>query len=161
MILENTFCSISDMVDHIFPLLSYFKHLIQRIYWPSIDRIPNVRVPLLFIVGLSDEIVPANHVSRLFEAAKAAAFKQMYQVHGGMHNDTWYKGGKDYIYAIKDFIDKAQDHRANNKGGNEASGSNRIANTNNSNSNSNAANYSGSQSMLNQGGSVGVANSGA
>lgn len=28
MILENTFCSISDMVDHIFPLLSYFKHII-------------------------------------------------------------------------------------------------------------------------------------
>jgi hypothetical protein len=25
-----------------------------------------------------------------------------------MHNDTWFKGGKDYIYAIKDFIDKAQ-----------------------------------------------------
>lgn len=75
MILENTFCSISDMVDHIFPLLSYFKHIIQRIYWPSIDRIPNVKVPLLFIVGLSDEIVPASHVGRLFEAAKSAAFK--------------------------------------------------------------------------------------
>ena len=28
-----------------------------------------------------------------------------------MHNDTWLKGGKDYIYALKDFIDKAQDHR--------------------------------------------------
>jgi len=62
MILENTFCSISDMVDHIFPLLSYFKQIIQRIYWPSIDRIPKVKVPLLFIVGLNDEIVPPNHV---------------------------------------------------------------------------------------------------
>jgi len=30
-----------------------------------------------------------------------------------MHNDTWYKGGKDYIYAIKDFIDKASEHNQN------------------------------------------------
>ena len=30
-----------------------------------------------------------------------------------MHNDTWYKGGKDYIYAIKDFVDKAGEHGAN------------------------------------------------
>lgn len=30
-----------------------------------------------------------------------------------MHNDTWFKGGKDYIYAIKDFIDKAQELKVN------------------------------------------------
>ena len=69
LILENTFCSIADMVDHIFPLLSYFKHLVQRIYWPSIDRIPNVKVPILFLVGMNDEIVPSNHANRLYEAA--------------------------------------------------------------------------------------------
>lgn len=78
MILENTFCSISDIVDHIFPLLSYFKNIIQRIYWPSIDRIPNIKVPLLFIVGLNDEIVPPNHISRLHDAATKAAFKSIY-----------------------------------------------------------------------------------
>jgi hypothetical protein len=50
-------------------------------------------------------------VTRLYEAATQAAFKQIYQVQGGMHNDTWFKGGKDYIYAIKDFIDKANDHK--------------------------------------------------
>lgn len=30
-----------------------------------------------------------------------------------MHNDTWLKGGKDYIYAIKDFIDKATEFKLN------------------------------------------------
>ena len=30
-----------------------------------------------------------------------------------MHNDTWFKGGKDYIYAIKDFIDKASEFKLN------------------------------------------------
>lgn len=96
-----------------------------------------MKVPLLFIVGLSDEIVPASHVGRLFEAAKSAAFKQMYQVHGGMHNDTWFKGGKDYIYAIKDFIDKAQDHRANNKSGSNTGDATRVSGNNQPNSGAN------------------------
>ncbi len=104
------------MVDHIFPLLSYFKSFIQRIFWPSIERIPNVKVPLLFIVGLNDEIVPPTHVQRLFDSARGAAFKSIYQVAGGMHNDTWFKGGKDYIYSIKDFIDKATEFRSSKEG---------------------------------------------
>ena len=33
-------------------------------------------------------------------------------VQGGTHNDTWLKGGKDYIYALKEFIDKCQEYRA-------------------------------------------------
>ncbi len=63
------------MVDHIFPLLSYVKHLLLRMHWPSITRIPKVRIPMLFVVGTSDEIVPPHHAGRLFEAAKSAPFK--------------------------------------------------------------------------------------
>lgn len=111
LILENTFTSISDIVDHIFPMLSYFKHIILRMHWASIERIPRVRIPMLFVVGGNDEIVPPPHAGRLFEAAIMAPLKQMHQVPTGMHNDTWVKGGKDYIYALKDFIDKANEHR--------------------------------------------------
>ena len=66
---------------------------------------------MLFIVGNNDEIVPPPHSGRLYEAAVVAPFKQMHQVPDGMHNDTWLKGGKDYIYALKDFIDKAKEYR--------------------------------------------------
>lgn len=78
LILENTFVSISEMVDRIFPIFTHFKKLIQRIYWPSIDRIPKIRVPILFIVGSLDEIVPSVHTNKLHEAATSAAFKQVY-----------------------------------------------------------------------------------
>lgn len=57
------------MVDSIFPFLKFFKNLILRMYWPSIDRIGEIEVPILFIVGLQDEIVPPTHVQRLFDAA--------------------------------------------------------------------------------------------
>jgi len=111
MILENTFTSISEIVDHIFPLLSYFKKIILRMYWPSIERITRIHIPMLFVNGTADEIVPPGHVQRLYEAAKQAPFKVMHTVNGGMHNDTWLKGGKDYIYALKDFIDKCSEQR--------------------------------------------------
>lgn len=39
IIIENTFTSISDMVDKIFPFLKYFKLLIQKNFWNSISRI--------------------------------------------------------------------------------------------------------------------------
>jgi fermentation-respiration switch protein FrsA (DUF1100 family) len=108
------------MVDHIFPWLTYFKTFIQRIFWPSLERIPSIKTPILFLIGTNDEIVPPSHGQRLHEAATSAAFKQIYMVQGGMHNDTWLKGGKDYIYAIKDFIDKAFDHRAQKEAQNQA-----------------------------------------
>ncbi len=106
MILENTFTSISDITDDIFPHLKFFKKLILRMFWPSDKRIPNVRVPMLFIVGTHDEIVPVHHTKKLHDAATNAIFKQYYAVQGGTHNDTWLKGGKDYIYVLKDFLEK-------------------------------------------------------
>ena len=38
LILENTFTSISDMIDYLLPVFKFLKFL-QRNYWPSIDRI--------------------------------------------------------------------------------------------------------------------------
>lgn len=35
IILENGFTSISDMVDHLMPMVAKFKWLIQRIYYPT------------------------------------------------------------------------------------------------------------------------------
>jgi Iap family predicted aminopeptidase len=58
-----------------------------------------------------------------------------------MHNDTWYKGGKDYIYAIKDFIDKASEYRMNRD---------------NPNRNSIGAASGSGPNMPNQGGSSGA-----
>lgn len=57
-----------------------------------------------------------------------------------MHNDTWFKGGKDYIYAIKDFIDKAQELKVNRD-------------LTISNNNNRASGFNNNQSMPNQGGS--------
>ena len=61
LILENTFTSIGDMVDKLMPMVAFFKKFIQRIFYPTIDRIGKVNTPILFIRGIKDEIVPADH----------------------------------------------------------------------------------------------------
>jgi fermentation-respiration switch protein FrsA (DUF1100 family) len=76
---------------------------------------------MLFVLGTNDEIVPPHHIYRLHEAATSAPFKKLHQVLGGSHNDTWLKGGKDYIYAIKDFLVKAQEQKPDSNT-NQASG---------------------------------------
>lgn len=77
------------MVDAIFKFLSLFKHLILNINWPSLDRIPNVETPILFIKGEKDEIVPPDHTERLYEAASKSIYKKIYKIPEGHHNDAW------------------------------------------------------------------------
>ena len=52
IILENTFTSIADLIDIMFPKLAFMKKLIQRNYWPSVDRINQINKPILFIMGI-------------------------------------------------------------------------------------------------------------
>jgi fermentation-respiration switch protein FrsA (DUF1100 family) len=66
LILENTFTSISDMIDAIMPIFKYLKFL-QRNHWKSIERVPHIEKPILFIRSLRDEIVPTIQMVRLFK----------------------------------------------------------------------------------------------
>ena len=67
------------MVDRLMPLVANFKWLVQRIYYPSIERVGKITAPICFIRGLRDEIVPAAHSKQLFEKASSAKFKVMYE----------------------------------------------------------------------------------
>lgn len=53
IILENTFTSISDMVDSIFPVLSPFKFL-QKNHWKSLELIDKIKIPIMFIMSMKD-----------------------------------------------------------------------------------------------------------
>ena len=59
LILENTFTSISDMVDTLFYFVGYFKFLILKIEWDSKTLLQTQKLPMLIITGDQDELVPA------------------------------------------------------------------------------------------------------
>lgn len=106
IIVSNTFTSIEDMVGAIYPLLDwkFIRKRLLRLQWRSISHIRRVRFPILFIRGLRDEIVPADHILRLRDAAELSSRVLVETVPNGMHNDTWMKAGEDYFRWLSDFI---------------------------------------------------------
>ena len=105
------------------------RHLL-RLHWCSIEHIAHVsvrhprtsapepssalcqaratQVPLLFIIGQRDEIVPPHHSGSLQQAAAAAPLIHVRKVPDGMHNDTWIKAGPDFVRWLGDFIRTAE-----------------------------------------------------
>ncbi|CCI50486.1 unnamed protein product [Albugo candida] len=98
VILENTFLSISSMVDAIMPALRYFKSIVLRIEWNNEARITQVSQPTLLIAGTADELVPHFHMQRLHTILQSInANVVWYAVENGTHNDTWLRGGHRYF----------------------------------------------------------------
>ncbi len=51
VIVENTFLSISAMVDTLMPFISFAKDLVLRIGWKNEELIKDLSIPILFIAG--------------------------------------------------------------------------------------------------------------
>jgi len=108
LILENTFSSMGDMVDHLFPMVKNFKRFLLKNNWPSKSKIKNVSLPILFISSSNDELVPFHHMELLYSLASKAIFKQKYIVIGGTHNESWQRYPKEYLNEIDTFFNKCQ-----------------------------------------------------
>ena len=108
IIVENTFESIGHMVDILFPFLSPFKDVLLRNKWDSTALAGKLSVPVLYISGDSDEIVPSEQMKDLYRKSKESSrLPRLHSVKGGTHNETWLQGGKDYWLAIKHFMQDA------------------------------------------------------
>ena len=53
LVVENTFTSISDMIDAIMPVFKFVKFL-QTNHWTSISRISQITMPILFMKSMQD-----------------------------------------------------------------------------------------------------------
>lgn len=107
VIVENTFMSISAMVDSLMPWAAYFKHLVLRIDWNNYDKIKEIRKPVFFIGSEYDEIVPPMQMRSLFNAAVHAAAKDFYLVADCGHNNAWDVAGLQYYKRLKEFLIKS------------------------------------------------------
>jgi len=82
LIIETPFASIREMAKLVFPFLPIGPFLRTR--YDTLEKIRQVRGPLLILHGDQDDIVPYAH-----------------------HNDTFFVGGDPYFAALKDFIERA------------------------------------------------------
>eukprot|EP00600_Ochromonadales_sp_CCMP1393_P003049 CAMPEP_0174988760 /NCGR_PEP_ID=MMETSP0004_2-20121128/20317_1 /TAXON_ID=420556 /ORGANISM="Ochromonas sp., Strain CCMP1393" /LENGTH=432 /DNA_ID=CAMNT_0016242037 /DNA_START=31 /DNA_END=1329 /DNA_ORIENTATION=+ len=104
VVVENTFLSVSAMVDVIMPFLSRIKQFVLFMEWHSHVKITGLTMPFLFISGDSDQLVPPRHMRELYELAAKCSFKEFYSVLGGTHNDTFELAGMEYYHRLRDFI---------------------------------------------------------
>jgi len=105
LIVENTFLSISKMVDKLLPFLTPFKFLVLKIGWDSERIAPRISLPLLYLAGDRDELVPFSHMKELYTlSSKSSTFSRMHIIRGGTHNDSWSIGGKEYYAQMRAFV---------------------------------------------------------
>ncbi|EGV62478.1 alpha/beta-hydrolase [Yamadazyma tenuis ATCC 10573] len=93
IILENTFLSIPKTVPHIFPFLKYAARFVHQV-WDSESLVPKipVRIPVLLLSARKDEIVPPNHMDRIFELLETDN-KSLVKFPDSQHNDTVIQDG--------------------------------------------------------------------
>ena len=100
LILESTFSSAKDVARTAYPFLP--ARFFLRTKFKSIEKIRNVRIPLLFIHGSHDSIIPIELGRRLFRAAQDP--KEFYEIPGADHDDTFFVGGAAYLDWIIHFV---------------------------------------------------------
>ncbi|KAJ2720324.1 bem46 protein, variant [Coemansia sp. Benny D115] len=93
LILENTFLSIAKLVPSVLPILRHLTFLASE-KWCSEETIRKISaVPVLFLSGLQDDLVPPPQMRKLYELAArnqqdgrmAVTWEEFAQ---GKHNDT-------------------------------------------------------------------------
>ena len=95
LILESSFVTAFRTLTQI-PLLPFDK-------FRNIDRIKNIKCPVLVIHGKADKIIPFWHGEKLFEAANEPKLK--FWVDDAGHNDLVMMAGNSYWDTIKHFTD--------------------------------------------------------
>jgi fermentation-respiration switch protein FrsA (DUF1100 family) len=93
LIVESGFVTAFRVMTRL-PLLPFDK-------FRNIDKIGQVRCPVLVMHGEADEIVPLWHGQRLFQAAPSP--KRLLAVAGAHHNDFMWVAGERYAGTLREF----------------------------------------------------------
>ncbi|KAK5990461.1 Protein bem46 [Cladobotryum mycophilum] len=112
LVLENTFLSMRKLIPSVIPPAKYFTLLCHQV-WPSESIIPTIKeVPILFLSGLQDEIVPPSHMRQLYDISTTSS-KTWKVFPGGDHNSSVLEEG--YFEAISDFVADVTNERTREK----------------------------------------------
>ncbi|XP_064605385.1 protein ABHD13-like [Liolophura sinensis] len=105
LVLENTFTSLPDIGKNIFnvKIIQYLPRWAFKNKYPSLDRIKKIKVPVLFISGLSDTLIPPQMMHTLHEMC-GSPFKHLATFEGGTHNETWMC--QDYYHTLRTFTEQ-------------------------------------------------------
>lgn len=109
LIIEAAFTSIADLAREI-PKYRFFPlDLIVHQRFESIKKVDRLQVPVLYLHGTDDRLVPPEMSRELFRHTASA--KRLKFITGGGHNNSAAVGGDEYLRAVKNFIDFARQNQ--------------------------------------------------
>ncbi len=102
LIYESGFNSVQDLGSELFPFLPV--RWMTKYKYNAIDKVQNIKMPILAIHSPQDEIVPFRHGKRFFEAANEP--KRFLEISGG-HNEGFIVSEERYLAGWKAFLEEA------------------------------------------------------
>jgi uncharacterized protein len=102
LIVESTFTSIRAMAERDRSFRFFPLALILNQKMDSLDKIRSIRMPVLFIHGTADRIVPTSMSEQLYAAAPGP--KQLYLVEGAGHENCAATAGEAYQQHVLKFL---------------------------------------------------------
>ena len=106
LIVEAAFTSIADMARRIPKYRIFPIDLIVHERFDSIEKVGQLQIPVLYIHGTDDKLVPSEMSRELYK--RTASSRQLKLIPGGGHNNSAVVGGDEYLQAVKNFIDFAR-----------------------------------------------------
>lgn len=114
VIIENTFTTLGDLVDVMFPPLKYIKDFLLKTKFETAKIIGKIKRPILFCRSENDELIPKSQMDTLYNLAKGALFKKYYLIKNGTHNDGFRFDKDGYAEAIKKYINECNEYYSKN-----------------------------------------------
>ncbi|CAH1708202.1 protein ABHD13 [Aphis gossypii] len=110
VIVENTFTCIPDMAIELMSskFLKYIPLFLYKNKYMSNWKMGKLQVPILFVSGEEDTLVPPSMMTNLFNAY-SGPLKQIVRFRRGSHNTTWNCPG--YYKKIRKFLKITAKHR--------------------------------------------------
>jgi uncharacterized protein len=101
LVLASTFTSISDRAAELYPFMPI--RFLSRFSYNSIDRLPSIKIPVLVIHSIDDEIIPFHHGERNFQVANPT--KKLVRLRGD-HNGGFLDSLETYRNGLNEFIQR-------------------------------------------------------
>lgn len=105
LIVQSSFSRMSAMVEkleyhQLFPISLLLIHRFD-----SLKKVPQLKMPVLYIHGTADELVPPHMSQTLFDASPEP--KEILIVEGGFHNNVQDIGAETYQDTVATFLEQA------------------------------------------------------
>jgi uncharacterized protein len=101
LIVQSSFTNVRAMARRMFaiPLVEF----LAKSRFDSLEKIREVRAPILIVHGTRDDVVPFAMGQELFAAAPAP--KRFHPIEGAGHNNVLEAGGENYLACLKAFVE--------------------------------------------------------